>query len=277
MTARFRSRLFWIFVACFLVAAPLIMLWSQGYRFDLRARTIVRVGGLLIRTTPTDANVAIEGFARQFVPSPIAEGYVMQNLLPGTYQVTVTKEGYFPWSSALEVEALHVRRADAILFLRTPSIEPLATPPPAVPPQATPYRLDAAGNLSYTPPGGEPVRIGGGILAFSPAPDGSRLTLVTRDQILSVLFLKEVSDDIVYPAQTTLKVGLVEGKPLNIFWLKDGWHVLLRFADRLHIIDIESPGNRYSYPIAATNAVFDRESNTLTYRAQNAYWRWKIE
>ena len=65
MNSRNRAILFFSFVALFFLAAPTLVLYSQGYRVNWppqdAAKLIVKTGGLFVKAVPRVVDVDING------------------------------------------------------------------------------------------------------------------------------------------------------------------------------------------------------------------------
>jgi len=61
MTRKTRKILFFVFFLIFLLGAPLIILYYQGYRFDLEKKSLTQTGGLFLKVTPKQAEIYIDG------------------------------------------------------------------------------------------------------------------------------------------------------------------------------------------------------------------------
>ncbi|MBI1833866.1 MAG: PEGA domain-containing protein [Candidatus Andersenbacteria bacterium] len=81
----------------FALAAPAIILYAIGYRFQLQSQPR-QVGVLLIETIPQDAVIEIDG--TQVGTSPEA----VSNLPEGTTAVRIVKDGYVPWEKHIPIE-----------------------------------------------------------------------------------------------------------------------------------------------------------------------------
>ncbi len=467
MSLRTRLRLLLLLVIFFIIAAPIAILWSQGYRFDFKNKELVRVGGLYFKVIPRNSELFIEGLGkRQLSSSLLSEGTLINNLLPGVYEVKIWREGYFSWTKSLVVKPLQVTKTTSvILFPVVPTINQIATstisnfwlqrdrneaiyftdisgrqlffvenwqqskeprlifdstkigkiievlPSPnnskillklendilllsssgkeirylrkylselgipirfsdtiewnpqsedkllAITSQNRIYEIDltlltyrrllpeedivgkdqtstlfltSSGNIYRLASGGiekfdnislptkitqaklfaltpkinlgeakfqrqyllltqegdlwqvgsenERHLIAKRVVGVWPNPDGSRLALITKDQVLSVYFLSEVNSDLEYEARTMLKLGLVEQNPEDIFWMNDNWHIILRNSKGIEIVEIDSrfPINRISYPIASSRAFWNYNQNTLLYLSQNNLWSWRF-
>lgn len=109
-------------VILFLVIGTTIaILYGSGYRIDLgnlsSSKSIIKGTGLLVATsTPDGAQVKINGHLTTATNNTI-------NLAPGTYDVEIVKDGYFPWKKKIKIEQEVVSKAEAFLFPTTPKLE----------------------------------------------------------------------------------------------------------------------------------------------------------
>jgi len=111
-----------ILVACFtlfLATAPVVVLYTAGYRYNAKKQAIEKVGILFIRSRPEGATIWLnEEKRRERSPSRL------RNLLPGTYTVTVGREGYVAWSKRLPVESERTTFAEGIVLFLDRASEP---------------------------------------------------------------------------------------------------------------------------------------------------------
>lgn len=115
MLTRTRRRiLFWVSLAAFLLAVPLIILSSLGYRLDSELR-LRKTGGLYISSPLSGSEIFVNGDLKKRT-NLLQSGIFIQNLSPRTYHVLVLKEGYLPWSKNLEVSAQKVNEARSLLL-----------------------------------------------------------------------------------------------------------------------------------------------------------------
>ena len=125
MKRRTRTILFAFFLFLFLVASPAIVLYSQGYRFDMEAKKIVKTGGLYFKVFPKGAEAKVgEGDARK--TDYLTGSFLEKNLIPGAYEVSIKKEGYHSWEKTLEVtEEIVTEAKSVVLFPLEPSFTDL--------------------------------------------------------------------------------------------------------------------------------------------------------
>lgn len=123
-----RRILFLCFLTAFLIAAPLTVLYTAGYRYSFSAGRIVQTGILSISSVPKGSSILIDDDTiRQTTPS------VVKNVLPGEHPVRVEKDGYSSWTKTLSVSSRETTFADdVILFLTDAPALALETPLTAV-------------------------------------------------------------------------------------------------------------------------------------------------
>lgn len=103
MTRRTRTILFIFIVLLFFLIAPLIILYSQGYRFDFENKKFFQTGAFSFKVWPQGAWVSVDGKLTKKATFPFGAIYIA-NLSPKKYTVEIKKEGYFPWEKTLEIK-----------------------------------------------------------------------------------------------------------------------------------------------------------------------------
>ncbi len=118
MTLLTRRLIFYSLVIIFILATPPTILYAMGYSFDWQKMTLTQTGGFYFKSSPANAEILIDGQNDKTTPRLISR------LLPKTYSVTVTKDGFYPWKKDLEVAPKLVTEArNIILFPKTLSPE----------------------------------------------------------------------------------------------------------------------------------------------------------
>jgi len=120
MTKRFKKTLFFGLCLLFLVTAPSVIFYSQGYRFDFENIKIVQTGGLFFKISPPGVTVDIDQELRKktnfFFDSAFISG-----LIPKDYQITIKKTDYHAWSKILKIKEKQVTEAkNIVLFPKNP-------------------------------------------------------------------------------------------------------------------------------------------------------------
>lgn len=87
------------FIALFLTAAPIVVLYTSGYRYNWQKNKVEQVGVLMLNVLPADAKLYLNN---ELLPDkrPLR----MANLLPNSYQARAEKDGYHSWQKNLEIK-----------------------------------------------------------------------------------------------------------------------------------------------------------------------------
>lgn len=117
MTRKTRFILFSIFVAVYLVLAPLIIFYSLGYRFDFEKKRIISTGGLYLKFWPENAEVFVDGKIKKRV-NPFSNEMLIQGLFPKKQTILVKKDGYNQWEKTLEIKEKEVNRVENITLIK---------------------------------------------------------------------------------------------------------------------------------------------------------------
>ncbi len=101
-------------ILVFLVTLPFIILYASGYHFS-KDFSLVETGGIFIGLESSGAVVYMddEEVARSTL---ITRSFFRQNLKAGIYNITVERDGYYPWQKVLTVEPSYVSDARAIFI-----------------------------------------------------------------------------------------------------------------------------------------------------------------
>lgn len=115
MSKFLRILLFLLFLLGFLISAPIVVLYTAGYRFDITHGRIVHTAVLNITSEPRNASVFVDNtIYSDNTPA------VLETILPGEHTVRLEKEGYIPWETDLSFESREARVIGPIvLFLNT--------------------------------------------------------------------------------------------------------------------------------------------------------------
>jgi len=125
MTKKVRTILFIVSLVLFLLSAPTLIFYSQGYRVDFQLPEggikITQTGGIFLKVIPKQVKVYLDGKLKKKTDFFFGSALI-ENLLPKKYKVEVYKEGYFSWQKNLEVKEKKVTEAkNIILFPEKPN------------------------------------------------------------------------------------------------------------------------------------------------------------
>ncbi|MCF7820472.1 MAG: PEGA domain-containing protein [Candidatus Pacebacteria bacterium] len=131
MNKQVRSALFYAFIFLFLILTFLISLYAAGYKLNLSwplklDSLLLKTGTLEISTSPKGATVFLEKEQKVFLANQ--DKYLgehktpakINQLFPGSYDLKLELEGYWPWQDKIEIEsgkALYVN--NLILFKKS--------------------------------------------------------------------------------------------------------------------------------------------------------------
>lgn len=101
-----RKIFFWSLVAIFFVVTPVIVMNAWGYRFDFQHGIFVHSGTITLKTNPQDFNVFIDGELESSKQTDrINSSNNITGLLPKSYDLTVSADGFQTWRKNTEVHS----------------------------------------------------------------------------------------------------------------------------------------------------------------------------
>lgn len=108
-----RRLLYSTFILLFLVAAPLIILYASGYRYNFKAHRLQKTGLLIIETKPKAAKIYLNNqLNKNTTPAEL------KNLLPDEYLIKLEKDGYYPWTKKLKIASNLTTFANNIILFK---------------------------------------------------------------------------------------------------------------------------------------------------------------
>lgn len=111
MHIRVRQALFWVFVLIFVIGAPVIVLYTAGYRINPYSGRLQRTGVIAISTEPSRATITLNG-AEQRDASPA----VLQRIATGEYTLELSRKGYHSWLQHIDVEGGNTTYVNTTMF-----------------------------------------------------------------------------------------------------------------------------------------------------------------
>lgn len=113
MSLKFRRTFFYLYIGLFLIMAPLVVLYTAGYRFDFGSGRLVQVGALSITSVPKGVTVALANDVQsQHTPA------IIKRVIPGNYPLILSKDGYKNWQRDIIVKSRETTTIEnAVLFL----------------------------------------------------------------------------------------------------------------------------------------------------------------
>jgi len=122
MTRATRRIIFFIFLLIFIILVPVIILYANGYSFDLEKRNIVTSGGIYLKSLPPKAEIYINDNFRG------TTNKLIRRLIPKNYNVKIIKKEYHLWEKNILVKpGLVSKEEDIFLVSFNPKILLVAT------------------------------------------------------------------------------------------------------------------------------------------------------
>ena len=115
MKKRGHTILFFFLLLVFFVVGPYMIMYSQGYRFDLSKMKLLATGGIYVKTNPGDASIYIDN-KYQNRTAGFSRDLLTQNLLPKSHKIKIEKDGYHSWEKTLEVKEKLVSEAKYVIL-----------------------------------------------------------------------------------------------------------------------------------------------------------------
>lgn len=139
MSKKLRNFIFYFFIVLFIFGTTSLSLYASGYKFNLSFplefnRLLVKTGMLALDSNPKGATIYINNktksantwrpWKKELLKTPTK----IKNLIPGQYDITIEKAGYWPFSKTISIESgLTTFYEDISLFKSdNPSIKALS-------------------------------------------------------------------------------------------------------------------------------------------------------
>jgi hypothetical protein len=106
------------FILGFFICAPILILYTSGYRYNFKKDTVQRTGAIVIETEPRGATAYLNNELMDSTTSTR-----LNNILPDEYSIRLEKENYYPWQKKLSVKSQETTFAENITLF--PKIDPI--------------------------------------------------------------------------------------------------------------------------------------------------------
>ena len=107
MTLKIRFTLVALGVLIFVLITPALVLYARGFKYDFSKMQVVKTGTLVVESEPRDATISL-GDRQIKNKTPLN----IRFLLPGDYEVIISKDGYQTWSKRLSIQPQFVTWAN---------------------------------------------------------------------------------------------------------------------------------------------------------------------
>lgn len=119
----YRRIVYSIFISIFLIATPLIVLYTMGYRYNLAKGRVQKTGIIRVTSEPKGADIYLNGIKYELGQTPAR----VEKLLPGDYEIKLSKEGYYDWQKKLPVYENGTTFAEKIILWKKSTAKNLTT------------------------------------------------------------------------------------------------------------------------------------------------------
>lgn len=109
-------------ILLFIIAAPVLVFFAMGYRFDFKNFEPIKVGMLIIESEPQSVDIYLNNrLEAKRTPAKIS------SLTPGNYKIKIQKDGFYTWKKTLRILSGRVNWASHVrLFYEKPNLTNLA-------------------------------------------------------------------------------------------------------------------------------------------------------
>lgn len=105
-------------VAVFIIATPVLILYSTGFRFDFKTFSLAKTGGIFVSSDPKGVDIYINNELTEKTSANIfSQGGLVSGLKQNEYAVTLKKNGYKDWGKKLAVSENLVTEARNIFLV----------------------------------------------------------------------------------------------------------------------------------------------------------------
>jgi hypothetical protein len=269
VTRTTRRFIFYIAALVFLAVGYVTILYAQGYRYSFADAHFSRTGAVSLRAN-VQASVLVNGEVKN-TTSFLTNSASVGGLLPGTYIISVQKEGYSKWQKKVVVlegfvqDFSHilllpqtgddhtnvVKEINNLLYTPTPSPtpKPSTTPKPTpksspspspTPNTSAPYYIEH-GNLYVQSPDG-PLSVATGVTKVFPSEDNQKLIWFSGNQIW-LYWLNDQNEQPFHKAGDIAVIGRFNQPIKAIGWFRSSTHIAID-AGGFKIIELDTRGGQ---------------------------------
>jgi hypothetical protein len=268
---KIRSLLFYLSVLLFFIGLPFILSFALGYKFNVHTLKFVKTGLIFVKTQPAGARIYLNGKLIS-ERSPAS----MQELLPGSYKVTLELAQHYPWKAQVEVEAGKVSRVDrVILFPVRPNLQQLNQE------KFSSFRIDTEKKVVYYLDQEKKIVYRSDLEAnnfediaslpdrfiqingWEVSLDQKKLFIFNQHQISTVFFDTQVDDEYVSPV---VFLDYPQEKIINVFWHSDSYHLVVLTDKHVQVIESRPgavPINLVELNNGESSAFYDTKEDAL--------------
>lgn len=119
MKKKTRRIVFYSLAVLFFLAAPLLLGYAVGYRFDFSRGVLERTGGIFVKSKNSRVTLFLNGtFLKE--TSFFSNGALLPEIPPGTHLLRIEKMGFHPWSKTVTVRPTIVTELRNVVLVANP-------------------------------------------------------------------------------------------------------------------------------------------------------------
>jgi hypothetical protein len=239
---KIRGVLFYISCLAFILGLPFILTYTMGYHFDRNTLKFTRTGLISLKSDPPGASVYLDQvLLNEKTPCSVNE------VLPGIHHIRLSLEGYYPYSSDIEVLPSKVSRMEKVmLFSLRPELQQLNKERVSAfwvdDPRNLVYYINFEDNAVYRSDlEGEHFKLVVNFIPLRPAlkkwlfsPDRQKLLYFNNHQIGLIDLQPEGQ---VLPQALQFVIDYPNDNIQDIFWHSDNYHLIIAGEKRICIME----------------------------------------
>ena len=241
---KIRGVLFYISCLIFILGLPFILTYTMGYQFDHSTLKFTRTGLISLKSDPMGASVYLDQtLFNEKTPCSINE------VLPGTHHIQLKLEGYYSYSSDIEVFPGKVSRMEkVILFPLRSDVQQLNKE------RISSFWVDESRNLVYyinledsavyrSDQEGEHFKLVANFIALRPppkkwlfSPDRQKLLYFNNHEI-GLINLQPEGEPL--PQEVQFVIEYPTDSIQDIFWHADNYHLIIAGDKKIAILEVK--------------------------------------
>jgi len=99
MNLKTRRILYTAFTVLFFLAAPPLVLYTAGFRYDFKYNRVVETGSMVVKSLPSEASIYIDS-VQSSEPTPT----IINTILPGEINLLVSLSGHHSWEKKIDIK-----------------------------------------------------------------------------------------------------------------------------------------------------------------------------
>lgn len=206
----FRRVVYIFFIIVFLITVPIIILYTQGYRYNFKRGKVQKTGIFIVSSIPKKANISLNGKIIEGEQTPSR----IEKLLPADYEIALSKEGYHNWTKKLQISENSTTFAEDVILWKNILPTPLSA-----------YK----------------------IIDWLASPDNKKTVFITNDRKIISLDFNNLEFHDLFQAGEFTNPKLLEWSNTNKkILVKSNDRYLIIDTERYYIKPIEISDNKYS-------------------------------